>query len=110
MSELTGKTIGQYQLIEGKGETATTLMYKAFQPALNRYVAIKILKPSSARQPAAGQRFRQQADLLAQFHHPRLIEVYETGESYGACLLRDAPRRKRFVGRPAGIRLTISLL
>ncbi len=83
MSELTGRTIGQYQLIEEKSETANSLVYKAFQPALNRYVAVKILKPSSARQPETVQRFRQQGDLLAQLHHPRLIEVYETGEATG---------------------------
>jgi len=83
MSELTGKTIGQYQLIEEKGETANALVYKAFQPALDRYVAVKVLKPSSARLPEAVQRFRQQGDFLAQFHHPRLIEVYETGEEMG---------------------------
>lgn len=83
MTDLTGKTIGQYQLIEQKGETATTVLCKAFQPAFNRFVAIKLLKPSSARQPDEVHRFRQQADLLALFHHPRLIEVYETGEANG---------------------------
>jgi serine/threonine-protein kinase len=83
MSEFTGKTIGQYQLIEQIGETANTLVCKAFQPVLDRYVAVKILKPSSAHQPEAAQHFRQQGDLLAQFHHPRLIEVYETGEVEG---------------------------
>jgi serine/threonine-protein kinase len=83
MTDLTGKTLGQYQLIEQKSETANTVLCKGFQPALNRYLAIKILKPSSARQPEEVQRFRQQGDLLALFQHPRLIEVYETGEANG---------------------------
>jgi len=83
MTDLTGKTLGQYQLIEQKSETANTVLCKAFQPALNRYLAIKILKPSSARQPEEVQRFRQQGDLLTQFQNPRLIEVYETGEANG---------------------------
>ncbi len=76
MPELIGKTIGQYQLLEEKGETTHTLVYKAFQPAQNQYVAVKILKPSLARQPEAMMRFRQQGDLAAQIHHPRLVEVY----------------------------------
>lgn len=83
MTDLTGKTIGQYQLIEQKGETAYYVLCRAFQPAFNRYAAIKILKPSSARQPDEVQRFRQQGDLQALFHHPRLVEVYETGEANG---------------------------
>lgn len=83
MANLTGNSIGQYQLIEQTGETASSVLCKAFQPSLNRYVAIKILKPSSARRPDEAQRFRQQGDLLALFHHPRLVEVYEIGEANG---------------------------
>ena len=83
MSELIGKTIGQYQLIEDIKETGKTLVYKGFQPSVNRYVAVKILKPGIARQPEEMQRFRQQGDLLAQLQHPRLLEVYETGEAEG---------------------------
>jgi len=83
MSELIGKTIGQYQLVAEINETGTAMVYKGFQPAVNRYVAVKTLKPSTARNPEAVQLFRQEGDLLAQFHHPRLLEVYETGEAGG---------------------------
>ncbi len=83
MSELIGKTIGQYQLVAEINETGSALLYKGFQPALNRYVAVKILKPSAARRPEVVQRFRQAGDLLARLHHPRLLEVYETGEVEG---------------------------
>jgi serine/threonine protein kinase len=83
MSELLGKTLGQYQLIEEIDESGNTLVYKGFQPAFNRYVAVKILKPSVSRSLEAVQRFRQQGELLAQIHHPRLLEIYETGETEG---------------------------
>jgi len=83
MSELIGKSIGQYQLVAEINETGTAMVYKGFQPAVNRYVAVKTLKPSTARNPEAVQLFRQEGDLLAQFHHPRLLEVYETGEAGG---------------------------
>ena len=83
MSEFIGKTIGQYQLVEDINETGNALVYKGFQPSVNRYVAVKILKPSVARQPEEVQRFRQQGELLAQLQHPRLLEVYETGEVEG---------------------------
>ena len=64
-------------------ETGTALVFNGFQPTANRYVAVKVLKPSIARNPEAVQRFRQEGDLLAQFHHPRLLEVYEIGEAEG---------------------------
>jgi len=83
VSDLIGKTIGQYQLVAEINETGSALLYKGFQPALNRYVAVKILKPSAARRPEVVQRFRQAGDLLARLHHPRLLEVYETGEMEG---------------------------
>jgi eukaryotic-like serine/threonine-protein kinase len=83
MSDLIGKTIGQYQLVAEINETGSALLYKGFQPALNRYVAVKILKPSAARRPEVVQRFRQAGDLLSRLHHPRLLEVYETGEVEG---------------------------
>jgi serine/threonine protein kinase len=83
MSELIGKTIGQYQVVEDINETGNTLVYKGFQPSVNRYVAVKILKPSVARKPEEVQRFRQQGEILALLLHPRLLEVYETGESEG---------------------------
>jgi serine/threonine protein kinase len=83
MSELIGKTIGQYQLVAEINETGSALVYKGFQPAVNRYVAVKTLKPSAARNMEAVQLFRQEGELLAQFHHPRLLEVYEEGEAEG---------------------------
>ena len=64
-------------------ETGTALVFNGFQPTANCYVAVKVLKPSIARNPEAVQRFRQEGDLLAQFHHPRLLDVYEMGEVEG---------------------------
>jgi len=70
-------------LVAEINETGTALVFNGFQPTANRYVAVKVLKPSIARNPEAVQRFRQEGDLLAQFHHPRLLEVYEIGEAEG---------------------------
>jgi len=83
MPDLIGKTIGQYQLVAKINETGTAMVYKGFQPAANRYVAVKILNPSTVNNQEAVQRFRQEGDWLTQFHHPRLLEVYETGEAEG---------------------------
>jgi eukaryotic-like serine/threonine-protein kinase len=83
LPELIGKMIGQYHLIAEINETGNVIVYKGIQPAANRYVAVKILKPGAAHSPEAVERYQQEGDLLAQFHHPRLLEVYETGEAEG---------------------------
>ena len=65
MSDLIGKTLDQYQITELIQETSSTLVYKGFQPNMNRYVAVNVLKSQDS---AAVQAFRQQNELLAQIH------------------------------------------
>ena len=50
MSELIGKTIGQYQIVELIEDIGASWIYKGFQPNMNRYVAVKVLK---SQDPAA---------------------------------------------------------
>lgn len=83
MSEFLGKTIGDYQVVEDLDDSGDTMVFKGFQPSMNRYVAIKILKPSATRDPNALQRFLQQGELLARMHHPNLLDVYISGQEEG---------------------------
>jgi serine/threonine protein kinase len=83
MSELSGRTIDGYQLIEPIDEGGAALVYRGFQPSMNRYVAIKVLKPHAARDAAAVQRFRQSAELIAQMQHPNILPVYDIGQTEG---------------------------
>jgi serine/threonine protein kinase len=83
MSEFLGKTIGQFQLVELIDESGSALVYKGFQPSLNRYVAVKILKPGTARDPEAVQRFLQFEETATQMDHPNLLPVLDSGQSEG---------------------------
>ena len=83
MSELTGKTIGQYQIVELIEDTDASLIYKGFQPNMNRYVAVKILKPNLARDPAALGAFTRQNELLAQIQHPNILPIIDSGQAEG---------------------------
>ena len=80
MSDLIGKTIGQYQIVELIQETSSALIYKGFQPNMNRYVAVNVLK---SQDPAALQAFRQQNELLAQIQHPNILPIYDSGQGEG---------------------------
>jgi serine/threonine-protein kinase len=83
MTDINGKIIGQYQLVEVIGQNASAVVCKAFQASANRYVAVRFLKPEIAHQPQDVQRFLQTGELLARLHHPRLLEVYENGQAEG---------------------------
>jgi serine/threonine protein kinase len=79
MTELTGKTIGQYQLIELIDQNGTTHVYKGFQPSTSRYVAVKILAPVLAGDETLVQHFKQQSELLAKYEHQHLLPIYDSG-------------------------------
>jgi len=80
--DLTGKTIGEYQLIELIHRGQNTI-YKGFQPSMNRYVAVKILRSSLADDPAFVQRFQQDMELVAGLEHPNVLPIYDFGQQDG---------------------------
>ncbi len=83
MSDFLGKTIGEYQVIEVLDESGDTMVFKGFQPSMNRYVVLKILKPGIARNPIAVQQFMQQGELMARMQHPNILEVFSSGQEAG---------------------------
>lgn len=83
MADLTGQTLGEYQLVELVDQAGTALVYKGFQPNMNRYVAVKVLSPSLAQNPAAVQQFKQETELQARMEHRRILPTYDSGEQAG---------------------------
>lgn len=61
----------------GRGGMAT--VYRARQVLLDREVALKVLSPNLAADPANAQRFLQEARMLASLEHPHVVPVYEVG-------------------------------
>jgi serine/threonine protein kinase len=80
--DLLGKTIGEYQLIELIHQGQNTI-YKGFQPSMNRYVAVKILKPSLAADPAFVQGFNEDMGRIAGLEHPNILPIYDYGQQDG---------------------------
>jgi hypothetical protein len=62
-------------------------VYRARQPALDRLVAVKVLPPQIARDPAFTERFCREARSLARFNHPNIVTVYDFGEAGGYCYI-----------------------
>lgn len=87
MSDLIGKTIGAYQVVEKLGEGGMAEVYKAYQPSLERHVALKFIRPELAGKEGFRPRFEQEAKLLARLNHPHIIHIYDFGEAEGRLYL-----------------------
>src|SRR5947207_2417168 len=80
---MIGKHLGQYEITEEIGRGGMATVYKAYQPNLDAYVAIKVMSTSLARDSGFLERFRQEARMVARLHHPNILHVYDFGEQDG---------------------------
>ena len=81
--DLEGKRLGQYQIIEELGRGGMAVVYKAYQPSLNRYVAIKVLPPQFAFDDEFVQRFLREARSAAALHHPNIMTIHDVSHQDG---------------------------
>jgi serine/threonine-protein kinase len=79
--------IGRYQVFAQLGEGGFATVYRAYDPRLDRDVAIKVLHPSLARDPEMRNRFLQEARVLASIRHPHLVRLFDAGEADGVVYL-----------------------
>jgi serine/threonine protein kinase len=69
----------QLEILELLGHGGMGAVYKARQPKLDRLVALKIIRPESADDPAFAERFNREARMLARLSHPHIVAVYDFG-------------------------------
>jgi tRNA A-37 threonylcarbamoyl transferase component Bud32 len=79
MDLASGTTLGNYQIVEKLGRGGMATVYRAFEPALNRYVALKTLPPEFLHHPQFAERFRREAELLARLEHPNIVPIHAYG-------------------------------
>jgi serine/threonine protein kinase len=83
LEDLTGKQFGSYQIVGPLGEGGMAAVYKAYQPAMQRFVAIKVLPRHMSTSGEFTLRFQREARLVAQLQHPHILPVFDYGESEG---------------------------
>ena len=71
------KTIRGYELFEPIGAGGFSVVYRAYQPAVDRQVAIKIILPEHASRPEFVQRFETEAQLIARLEHLHIVPLYD---------------------------------
>ena len=68
-------------------------VYKARQLSMNRLVAIKMLHPRLAANPAFSQRLTREAHLAAKLSHNNIVQAIDVGSAGQRALLRHGVRR-----------------
>lgn len=75
--DLAGTTLGKYQVMERLGRGGMADVYRAYQPGLDRYVAIKVMHGHLTEDPSFITRFKREAQSVASLRHPNIVQVID---------------------------------
>lgn len=79
--DIIGKVLaGRYEILKKIGEGGMAEVYEARCNLLNRYVAVKVLKPEFAKDDTFVRRFKAEAQSAASLTHPNIVSVYDVGQ------------------------------
>lgn len=70
---------GRYELLEKIGDGGMAVVYKGKDKLLNRFIAVKILKPEFVRDVKFIENFRRESQSAASLSHPNIVNVYDVG-------------------------------
>lgn len=82
--DLKGETVSGHALLQRLGSGGMGTVYEAESP-VGAPVAMKVLSPMLAAEPALRERFRREARALTKVKHPRVVQLFEEGEDKGFC-------------------------
>jgi serine/threonine protein kinase len=83
MSFTAGENVGPYRIIKQLGQGGMASVFKAYHPALDRFVAIKVLHPAFKEDPNFLSRFQREARVVARLEHPHIVPIYDFAEHEG---------------------------
>jgi serine/threonine protein kinase len=73
----------QLQVLELIGRGGMGFVFKARQPHLDRFVALKLLPDSLAQDPHFTERFNREGRTLARLNHPNIVSIFDFGQAGG---------------------------
>ena len=73
------QSIGKYEIVRLLGRGGMGAVYQAFDPVLERDVALKVMLPQIADDPELKQRFEREARAVARMTHPNVVTVFDLG-------------------------------
>jgi len=83
MSDLIGRTLGHYHIVEKIGEGGMGVVYRAHDERLDRDVAIKVLHQDVAQDADRLARFEREAKAVAKLNHPNILAIHDFGTDEG---------------------------
>src|SRR5579859_7085371 len=78
-----GQPLGQYELVDLLGKGGMASVFRAWQPGLERWVAVKVLRAELAADANFVRRFQNEARIQAQLSHQHVVPIYEVGQAEG---------------------------
>ncbi|MBE9479421.1 MAG: serine/threonine protein kinase [Chloroflexi bacterium] len=83
MTELIGKTLGHYRILEVVGQGGMATVYRAEDLRDEKIAAVKVMLPYLSRDEGLKKRFRQEAKMLSRLKHPNIVPILDYGEENG---------------------------
>jgi len=87
MLRFEGQKVAQYRLEERVGAAGAAAVYRAYQPQLERWVAVKVLEVGNVGGQRFLKRFRDETRAVAGLHHPNILSIYDYGEDQGIAFI-----------------------
>src|SRR5690349_5617534 len=84
---VAGSRIGPYQIAGRLGAGGMGEVYRAWDPRLDRWVALKVINSPRGATPDELQRFEREARAIARVSHPHICAVYDVGQDAGVPFL-----------------------
>jgi serine/threonine-protein kinase len=74
---IEGKNLGKYQILEALGQGGMARVYRAYHPQLDRFVAIKVIRPDLITESEFLARFQREARAVAALRHPNIVQIFD---------------------------------
>ena len=78
---------GRYQIVDEIGQGSMGIVYKAFDPRINRQIALKILREDRISNEELVQRFLKEAQAMGGLPHANIAAVYDTGRDHNTIFI-----------------------